>query len=84
MAHIPLRMCVVCRAHRPVNELIRVTADKDSQLIEPDIHKKKQGRGAYVCRNPECIRKAEKKRSLERHLKCAASEELYRRAEDMI
>lgn len=84
MAHIPLRMCVVCRTHSPASELLRVVVDKESQTVIPDIHKKNEGRGAYICRNPECIRKAEKKRSFYRHLKCAAAEELYRQLEDML
>ncbi|MGM9937855.1 MAG: RNase P modulator RnpM [Candidatus Ornithomonoglobus sp.] len=84
MAHIPLRMCVVCRARRPASELMRVVVDKESQTVIPDIHRKSEGRGAYICRDSECIKKAEKRRSFERHLKCAAAEELYRQLEDMI
>lgn len=84
MAHIPQRMCVACRTRRPAAELIRVVADKETQKIVPDIHRKLPGRGAYICRSLECIKKAEKKRGPERHLNCAASEELYRQAEDMI
>ncbi|MGN1116250.1 MAG: YlxR family protein, partial [Candidatus Ornithomonoglobus sp.] len=48
MAHIPLRMCVACRAHRPAAEFIRVVADKESQTVIPDIHKKSEGRGSYI------------------------------------
>lgn len=84
MAHIPLRMCVACRARRPASEMIRMVADKESQRIVPDIDKKLPGRGAYLCRNRECIKKAEKRRGLERHLNYTEAEEVYRQAEDMI
>ncbi len=84
MAHMPLRMCVVCRTRRPASELIRVAVDKEEQTVVPDIHKKIGGRGAYICRDPECIKKAEKRRCFDRHLKCAAAEELFRQLEDMI
>ena len=84
MTHVPLRMCVVCRRHLPLSELIRVVADKESQTIVPDIHKKKFGRGAYVCRNVECIKKAEKRQTFERHLKYPVSEGLYKLAEELV
>lgn len=84
MTHVPLRMCVVCRRHLPLSELIRVVADKESQTIVPDIHKKKFGRGAYVCRNIECINKAEKRHILERHLKYQMSDGVYKLMEDLI
>ena len=84
MTHIPLRMCVACRQMKPLSELIRIVAPKDSDRAELDIHKKKFGRGAYVCRDIGCIRKAEKKRCFERHLKCSNAAELYRQAEESV
>ena len=38
---------------------------------------KKSGRGAYVCRNPECLRKARKSRALERAFETAIPAEVY-------
>lgn len=84
MTHVPLRMCIVCRRHLPLSELIRMVADKESRMIVPDIHKKKIGRGAYICRNIDCIKKAEKRQIPQRHLKYPVSEELYKLAEDMV
>lgn len=84
MAHIPLRMCIACREMKPLPELIRVVAAKGSDTAELDIHKKKFGRGAYMCANADCIKKAEKKRCLERHLKCSNASELYRQAEELL
>lgn len=77
-------MCVACREMRPVNELIRFVADSNSKLAEPDIYKKKFGRGAYLCKNAVCIDKARKKRILQRHLKCGVNEEVFKVAEEML
>jgi predicted RNA-binding protein YlxR (DUF448 family) len=84
MVHIPLRMCIACRKMLPQNELIRVVANKDTGLIELDIHKKKFGRGAYVCKCEQCIKRVTKSHGFERHLKCAPSEKLYKQTEEMI
>ena len=82
--HTPLRMCVVCRKHRPTEELLRITIDKKTSAPKIDGDKKNDGRGAYICRNKMCIEKAEKKHILERHLKCNASDTLYREAEGLV
>ena len=82
MTHIPLRMCVACRTRRPKNELIRITYDKANNAVLPEANN--TGRGAYICPDPQCIKKAQKKHVLERHLNCGANEELYRMAEEMI
>lgn len=84
MAHIPLRMCIACRERRPERELLRVTVDKASGRAVPDTGRVKEGRGAYICRDPACLKRAARKRGFERHLKTAASEELYSRLEEML
>lgn len=84
MKHIPMRMCVACRQMHPQNELIRIVRDIESGAAVIDKDKKLFGRGAYICRNIECIRKAEKKRGIERHFKCAVPKELYKAAEELI
>ncbi len=77
MAHVPMRMCVACREHKPQSELIRITVKEHDGKATPDNKKKSSGRGAYICRSEECIKKAEKKHIIERHLKCYPSESLY-------
>ena len=52
--------------------------------IKFDCDKKLFGRGAYICKNIDCIRNAEKKRGIERHFKCAVPKELYKAAEELI
>ncbi|MBP0970329.1 MAG: YlxR family protein [Oscillospiraceae bacterium] len=75
---IPLRMCIGCREHKPKKELIRVVKSPDGE-VSVDLTGKKSGRGAYVCRNEACLRKAQKSRQLERALECSMTQELYDR-----
>lgn len=84
MVHIPLRMCIACRQHKPLAELIRITYNDRINTAEPDRGVKRTGRGVYVCRDIRCIRKAQKKNVLERHLKCESSDALYTNLEEMI
>ena len=49
--------------------------------ISLDLRGKASGRGAYVCPNPECLKKARKSRALERCLEVAIPEEVYDRME---
>lgn len=82
--HIPLRMCVVCREHKPTQELIRVTYNAKTDKAEPDKDSKNTGRGAYICKSEECMKKARKKHVLERHLGCSASDDLYDELEGLL
>lgn len=84
MAHIPLRMCVACREMKPTAELIRITVDKETGRAEIEIGKKRSGRGAYICRDTECIKKAAKRRCLERQLGCVNAADVYAQAEEMV
>lgn len=84
MKHIPQRMCVACRKMYPQNELIRIVHNKETGAVSFDMNKKLFGRGAYICKNVECIHLAEKKRGIERHFKCAVPKELYKTAEELI
>ena len=51
--HIPQRTCVVCRQTKAKRELIRLVRIADG-TVEVDTNGKKAGRGAYLCRTPEC------------------------------
>lgn len=82
--HIPLRMCVVCREHKPTEELMRITHNVKTDKPEPDINGKNTGRGAYICKSAECMKKARKKHVLERHLGCDASDDLYDKLEGLL
>ena len=67
---VPMRMCVGCRTMKEKRELIRVVLppDPDANGISIDFKGKKNGRGAYLCRDEACLTKARKTRALERAL----------------
>lgn len=67
---------------KPQNELIRIV--NNGGISELDNEKKKFGRGAYICRSAECIKKAEKKNLLAKHFKCCVGKEIYESAEETI
>ena len=54
---IPLRQCIGCIEMKPKKELIRVVKNKEGE-ISLDLIGKAAGRGAYLCNNPECLKKA--------------------------
>ena len=72
---IPMRMCVGCREMKPKRELIRVVRSPEGE-VSMDPVGKKPGRGAYVCRSAECLKRAIKQRQLERQLEVQLTEEV--------
>ncbi|HIZ55589.1 MAG TPA: YlxR family protein [Firmicutes bacterium] len=62
---IPLRMCTGCNQMKPKKEMVRVVKSPEGE-ISIDLTGKKSGRGAYVCRNIECLQKARKSRRFEK------------------
>ena len=72
---IPMRMCVGCREMKEKKELIRVVRSPEGTVFL-DPTGKKSGRGAYVCRRGECLRKAIRQRQLERQLQQPLTEEV--------
>lgn len=74
--NIPLRKCLGCDEMLGKKGMLRVVKTKEGD-ISIDETGKKNGRGAYICRDMDCFNKAQKKHSLERSLKCSISEEIY-------
>ena len=72
---IPSRMCDLCRNMFKTPDLIRVVKSADGASI--DLTGKKAGRGAYVCKNPECFEKCVKKRVFDRVFQEKLSDEVY-------
>lgn len=73
---IPMRQCVGCREMKEKRELIRVVKSPDGD-ISLDFKGKKPGRGAYLCPDPECLKRARKARALERALETAVPADVY-------
>ena len=75
---IPQRQCMGCRERKEKRALIRVVRCTDGQ-VQLDFSGKLNGRGAYLCPDPECLKKAQKAKSLERSLEVPIPEEVYER-----
>ena len=76
MKKIPMRQCVGCRAMKPKQELVRVVRSKEG-AISIDLVGKKPGRGAYLCHDTDCLKKAMKTKALERAFETKIEAELY-------
>ena len=76
MKKIPLRMCTGCGEMKPKKGLVRVVRSKEGE-ISLDLTGRKAGRGAYVCPNLECLKKARKTRKIECSLDVKIPDELY-------
>lgn len=73
---IPMRQCMGCNEHKPKAELLRVVRSPEGE-ISLDFVGKKSGRGAYVCRDIKCLKKARKSRRIDRTLECEISDSVY-------
>lgn len=77
---IPIRRCVGCGEGKPKKELVRVVRSAAGE-VNLDLTGRMPGRGAYLCRNTECLRKARKARRLEKEFSQAIPDEVYDRLE---
>ena len=77
---IPQRQCLGCNEHKPKSELLRVVRSPEGE-ISLDFTGKKSGRGAYICRSLDCLKKARKSRRIDRNLDCTIPDEVYDRME---
>ena len=78
---IPTRRCTGCGEHFPKNTLIRVLRTPEGEVVL-DFTGKKSGRGAYICKNAACLRKARKSGRIARSLNCEIPEAVYDRMEE--
>lgn len=73
---IPQRQCIGCGEMKNKKEMMRVIKDAESN-ISLDVTGKKNGRGAYVCFNEDCLKKAIKTKGLERSFKMSIDPSIY-------
>lgn len=82
---VPMRMCTGCGEMKPKKELVRVVRGPEGPEgggeITLDLTGKKPGRGAYICRSPECLKAARKARRLERAFSCKIPDQVYEQME---
>ncbi len=89
---VPMRKCNGCGEMKPKKELVRVVKapdvkDEEGNVISQgeislDLVGKKPGRGAYVCKNIECLKAARKARRIERALSCQIPSGVYDEMEE--
>ena len=80
---IPQRQCMGCRERMDKKALIRVVRTTEGN-VQLDFSGKLNGRGAYICPNAECLKKARKSKALDRSLEVTIPEEVYDRLEHEI
>ena len=75
---IPQRQCMGCRERKAKKEMIRVVRGTDGN-VSLDFGGKMNGRGAYICPNGECLKKALRSKALDRSLEVTIPEEVIQR-----
>ena len=77
---IPQRQCMGCRERKEKREMIRVVRSPEG-TVSLDFRGKAPGRGAYICPDKACLKKALRSKALDRSLEVAIPEEIYARLE---
>ena len=78
---VPVRRCTGCGEHYPKNELIRVLRTPEGAIVL-DQTGKKSGRGAYICKTADCLKRARRARRIEASLECSIPDNVYDRLEE--
>ncbi|MBQ4626549.1 MAG: YlxR family protein [Clostridia bacterium] len=78
---IPMRKCTGCNEMKPKKELVRVVRSPEGE-VSLDLTGKKPGRGAYVCRNLDCLVKARKAKRFENAFSCVIPDGVYDKMEE--
>ena len=73
---LPMRQCLGCREMKPKRELLRVVRSPEG-TVSLDLKGKANGRGAYVCRNSECLKKAIRSKAISRAFETEIPQEIY-------
>ena len=77
---IPMRQCLGCNEHKAKGELLRVLRTPEGEIVL-DFTGKRSGRGAYICYDIKCLKKARKSKRIEGNLEMSIPEEIYDRME---
>ncbi|MGM9973457.1 MAG: RNase P modulator RnpM [Clostridiaceae bacterium] len=80
---VPMRMCNGCMEMKPKKELIRIVKNSEG-ILSVDLTGKKPGRGAYICRDAQCLEKAIKSKRINKNLETNVSEEIYANLKEQI
>lgn len=77
----PMRQCTGCREMKFKRDMIRVIKTSENEICI-DATGRKNGRGAYICPNMECLKQAMKSRGFERSLKVSIPDTVYQQLEE--
>ena len=77
---IPMRMCIACHEMTPKKEMLRLVKPKEGDAFI-DFTAKAAGRGAYICNNPDCVKKLKKARLLNKTFSAEIPQEVYEKIE---
>ncbi len=78
---IPLRQCIACRELKEKRSMLRVVKNSEGKIFL-DFSSKASGRGAYICDNPDCIKKLKKGRLLNKVFSCNVDDSIYAAVEE--
>ncbi|MBR3601381.1 MAG: YlxR family protein [Lachnospiraceae bacterium] len=73
---VPMRQCVGCGDMKSKKEMMRILKTAEGAIVL-DVTGKKNGRGAYLCKTEECLKKARKTKGIERSFKMSIPAEVY-------
>ena len=77
---IPTRQCLGCNEHKPKKDMLRVVRTPEGD-VTLDFTGKKSGRGAYICYDVKCLKKARKSKRIDKNLEVDVSDEIYDKME---
>ncbi|SHI70409.1 hypothetical protein SAMN05444401_1401 [Clostridium amylolyticum] len=80
---IPMRMCNGCMEMKPKKELIRIVKSPEGEL-SVDLTGKKPGRGAYICKDTNCLESAIKSKRINKNLETVVNDEIYNKLKEEI
>jgi predicted RNA-binding protein YlxR (DUF448 family) len=80
---IPQRKCLGCNISKPKKELIRIVREPNG-TINLDTIGRKNGRGAYICPNSDCLNSVKKNHGLDRAFELKVPDEIYQRLEEQL
>lgn len=78
---LSLRMCIACRELKDKKSMLRVVKNKDGEIFL-DFSFKASGRGAYICDNPDCVKKLKTKKLLNKVFSCSIGDNVYTAVEE--
>ena len=78
---LPLRMCISCRELKEKRNLLRIVKNSEGKIFL-DYSSKASGRGAYICDNPDCIKRLKQKRLLNKTFSCEVDDGIYSAVEE--